>query len=35
MPPSPALLRTERLALRRFTAEDAELLVALHPAGRP
>ncbi|MFD0169536.1 GNAT family N-acetyltransferase [Streptomyces decoyicus] len=30
MPPSPAPPRTERLTLRRFTADDAELLVALH-----
>lgn len=32
MSPSPVLLRTERLALRRFTADDAELVVALHGA---
>ncbi|MGW9429914.1 hypothetical protein ACWHA1_18450 [Streptomyces decoyicus] len=25
MPPAPVLLRTERLTLRRFTANDAEL----------
>ncbi|MFE6742913.1 GNAT family N-acetyltransferase [Streptomyces tubercidicus] len=30
MSPSPVLLRTERLTLRRFTAADAESLVALH-----
>ncbi|MFI1498528.1 DUF4326 domain-containing protein [Streptomyces platensis] len=28
MSPSPVLLRTERLALRRFTADGAELAVA-------
>ncbi|MEU8914588.1 GNAT family N-acetyltransferase [Streptomyces nigrescens] len=30
MSASPVLLRTERLALRRFTPDDAELVVALH-----